>query len=515
VDEGTKLPVSAVLVTIVDDAGVEVLPGVRSDSLGNFIVHAARAGTWRVKAIRIGYSPVTSDPVPLGVGGLAVVRLRMTTVAQQLVPVVVIEKRQLNASELMSASGFDLRESRGFGRFLSGERLAAIGKDNVQEILGTYFQPTLYVYNDSVLGDILHIRQGASECEPEIYLDGRLLATAPEPGAVFETTPPRTRLDSMRAQTRAQTERMRVGFGQVSALTQLSALTADALHGIEVYRANEVPPPSLGAWFGMTKASIRACGTVAVWTKRGAQSLVAARRTSPADSRAIQVISGTLIDFDTGMPLAKRAVSLLNEGRDPVGSVVMTDDNGDFTIRTGRAGDLRLMAGGNEYLTSTTPPFHLSANEMIVVKLFVSTTTGVLAPLGVAARLVPQNIGVASLAGFTYRRERAVGGTFIRGSDITASGARSLADVVRSIPGVSISDTPAPRTIAVAREGRAPCAPAFYVDGVRLGEDPRSTIDGLRFDRLFGVEVYTRESDVPSIFADGAPCAAIVIWTNR
>lgn len=514
-DEASKLPVSAVLVTILDEAGAETLPGVRSDSLGNFIVHASRAGTWRVKAIRIGYSPVTSDPVSLGVGGLAVVRLRMTTVAQQLVPIVVIEKRQLNAAELMSSTGFDLRQSRGLGKFLSGERLAAMGKDNVQEILATHFQPTLYVYNDPILGDILHIRQGASECEPEIYLDGRLIATAPEASAVSETTAPRTLIDAMRAQTRAQSDRIRVGFGQVSALTQLSALTADALHGIEVYRSNEVPPPSLGAWFGMTKSSIRACGTVAVWTKRGAQSLVAARRAAPADSRAIQVISGTLIDFDTGMPLANRAVSLLTEARDPVGSAVMTDERGDFTVRTGRAGDLRLTAGGNDYLTSTTPPFRVSANEMVVVKLFVSARNGVLAPLGVAARVLPQTIGVGSLAGFTYRRERALGGTFIRGSDVAASGAKSLADVVRSVPGVSISDAPTPGTVAIARDGRPGCAPRYFVDGAQLGSDLRTTIDALRFDRLFGVEVYTREVDVPSVFADGAPCAVIVIWTNR
>src|SRR6185312_12245799 len=98
VDEDSKLPIAAVLVTMLDDAGTDLLPGVRTDSLGNFIVHAARAGTWRVKAMRIGYSPVTSDPVSLIVGGLAVVRLRMTTVAQRLIPVQIIETRQLSAS---------------------------------------------------------------------------------------------------------------------------------------------------------------------------------------------------------------------------------------------------------------------------------------------------------------------------------------------------------------------------------------------------------------------------------
>jgi hypothetical protein len=320
VDETSKLPVSSVLVTMVDESGVEIQPGVRSDSVGAFIVHAARAGTWRVKAVRIGYSPVTSDPVSLAIGGLAVVRLRMTTVAQQLVPVQIVEQRQLSASELMSTTGFDLRQSRGLGRFLSGERLAAMGRDGAREILATQFQPTLFVLADTVLGEILQMRQGASVCDPEIYLDGRLLATAPEPGAVVDATPLRNALDSIRAESRRQSERMRVGYGQMNALNILSTLRADAIHGIEVYRANEVPAASLGGWFGMTKAAIRACGTVAVWTKAGAISVVAARNAARmTDGAAIQVISGTLIDYDTGTPIAGRAVSLLSHARDPIG----------------------------------------------------------------------------------------------------------------------------------------------------------------------------------------------------
>ena len=157
VDADTKLPIFAVSVTLIDDAGTEVPPSVRSDSLGNFVVHAARAGLWRVKAMRIGYGPVTSDPVSLPIGGLAVVRLQMTTVAQRLLPVQVVEQRQLSANELMSTSGFDLRQRRGLGRFLSGERLAAMGHDGLREVLATQFEPVLYVYADSVLGDVLRI----------------------------------------------------------------------------------------------------------------------------------------------------------------------------------------------------------------------------------------------------------------------------------------------------------------------------------------------------------------------
>jgi hypothetical protein len=498
VDADTKLPIFAASVTLVDDSGAEVSPSARSDSLGNFIVHAARAGMWRVKAMRIGYGPVTSDPVSLPIGGLAVVRLQMTTVAQRLLPVQVVEQRQLSANELMSTSGFDLRQRRGLGRFLSGERLASMGHDGLREVLATQFQPVLYVYADSVLGDVLRIRQGSMQCEPEVYLDGRLLATAPTTGAVMDGTTPQTALDSMRARMRRESERTRVGADQMYALTVLSALAAIDLHGIEVYRSNEIPPTSLGAWFGMTQAAIRACGSVAVWTKKGAQSIVAARNNAAVASRALQVINGTLTDYDTGAPLAGRTVTLLDEARDPIGSAVVTDERGDFTIRTARAGELRLRAGGSDYLVSTTPVFRVAANELVIVKLFVSGRRGVLAPIGVASRVLPQHISVTSLAGFTYRRERAQGGSFFRAVDIERTNVASLTDLTKSVAGMP-----------------AACAPTYYLDGTRLGEQSQARLASLPLSSVFGVEIYTRPADFPELFTDTNTCALVIVWTKR
>jgi hypothetical protein len=518
VDESSKLPIASVLVTVLDDAGKEILPGTRSDSLGNFVVHAARAGKWRVKAMRIGYSPITSDEVSLALGGLAVVRLRMTTVAQQLVPVMIVEERQLSVNELMSTAGFDLRASRGLGRFLSGDRLADMGRDGVQEILATHFQPVLFVLNDPVLGDVLRIRQGATTCAPEVFLDGRLLATAPKPRALVAGPRPVSALDTMRAQMRQDTDSARVGFDQLLALTRLSSLTASALHGIEVYRSYEVPPASLGGWFGMTKAAVGACGTVAVWTKAGAQSLAAARTVS-MPGRAIQVVMGTLLDYDTGEPLPGRPVSLLSESNDPIGSPVMTDARGEFTLRTSRAGDLKMTAGGNGYLQATTPAFSMSANELVLVKLFVSARTGVLTPLGIAARVRPQHVGPASIAGFTYRRERAQGGTFLRAADIERTGAETLTDVLRTLQGVQVIDSPNPGTVVVGAAGdtaTAPrCTPQYFVDGRATVGDTRTTPPSLPLDRIFGIEVYTSAAEIPAIFSDGRACAVIVIWTRR
>jgi hypothetical protein len=322
-------------------------------------------------------------------------------------------------------------------------------------------------------------------------------------------------MDSLRLKMSAEADTIRLGFGQVSALTILSALTADVLHGIEVYRSNEVPPASLGAWFGMTKSVLKACGTVAVWTKAGAKSVISAR-SNIATGRAIQVISGTLVDFDTGSPLPGRPVSLLSEGRDRIGSPVVTDERGDFTLRTNRAGELRLIAHGQDYSSSPTPVFRIAADEMIVVKLFVSAHGGVLAPLGIAARVLPQHIGLASFAGFTYRRERAQGGVFLRAIDIETKAVRSFADLVGTIQGVSIADEPAPGTIVFPRTGaERACVPDYYLDGAAVTGNAQATIAAIPLDRIFGVEIYHKKADIPGVFGDAGGCGVIVVWRKK
>jgi hypothetical protein len=512
VEDASKLPAAGVLVAMIDDAGVEVLPGVRTDSMGTFILHASRAGSWKVKAVRLGFAPVTSDAVALAVGELAVVRLRMTTVAQPLVPVLIVEDRRLNARELMSTMGFDLRQSRGHGHFLTVEQLADMHYDGLTQILETRFQPVLHVLNDPVLGEVLRMRDGGADCAPEIFLDGRLLATAPET-VQFGTGPLLTAHDTVQAQAAAESEAMRAGAGQSYAMSLLSSFTAKDLHGIEVYRSTETPPPSLGAWFGLTKSSVRACGTVAVWTKNGAQSVVAGREVTAGS--AVQVVSGTLVDFDTGKPLAGHQVSLLTEGRDPVGDPVVTDSSGNFTLRTKRAGELRLVAGDGDYVSSTTPTVRLSPDEMVIVKFSISTHGGVLAPLGVAARVQPQSIGIESLAGFTYRRERAMGGTFFRASDIARSGARSLAELLRGLSSITVTGAAGAEIIGTIDETHTACEPSFFLDGTRLDMNAGTVIAGLAMNRLFGVEVYTTVAEIPELYSDNTPCGVIVIWTKR
>jgi hypothetical protein len=494
VDDSTKLPIEGVVITLVDAASGELMRTARSDSSGNFMVHAGRPGTYRVRAARIGYQPLTSESAKLGLGQLVVMRLRMTGLAQKLVPVRITERRSLKPAELMSTVGFDLRESKGLGLFLSGDRLADLKEESLQEILDTHFRPTLYVRPDEALGDVLTMRQGAAECGPEIFVDGRLISEG------------------------TSTQGM--------ALATLASLRAVDLHGVEVYRGDQLLPASLGGWFGVTRSEVtavvggmtrrvRPCGTVAVWTKsgRGAPAMVAGtRRVS-----GVQVIIGTVVNYDTGRPMSGVPLTLLTDAKDPIDQPVKSDERGEFTIRTNRAGTLRLRTGSVGYTESTSAPFSLETDELLAVKVFVSPTQPVMTPLGVATRLAPRTISATSLAGFTYRRERQDGGTYFRYDDIERAGARRIADLVRPMAAVRMLGPAAADTITFLRGDDLPrCRPAYFIDGRLVGPEVESTIAALSMDRVFGIEVYTELAAVPQVFADLAgDCGIIAVWMKR
>jgi hypothetical protein len=514
VDDSTQIAIEGVLVALIGSDGRELPRSVRSDSGGGFIVHAHRPGAYRVRATRIGFRPVTSDPVSLNIGQVAIVRLRMVTIAQQLIAVRVVERRPMTAAELMSTTGFDLRESKGLGTFISKERLAAMGHDGVRDILATQLQPTLYVRDDPVLGQVLRMRQGRAECAPEIYLDGRLLATAPERMAIIDSTQLLTAMDTLRYRMRVEAEETRVASSQIYALSVLANLRAVDLHGIEVYKNNQILPPSLGAWFGSTRGILRPCGTLAIWTKNGGGRPIVAARSRKVDG--LQVISGRVVNYDTNEPVPGVEVTLLNDARDPIGQPVRSDERGEFAIRTTRVGMLRIRAGSIGYTQSTSPAFELSTDELVFVRYFVSSREALLAPLGIRARVLPTTFTITDRGGFTYRRERAGGGVFYRAEEIAASGARSLGELVRRIPGIQVDGAaPADAITFLPAEDLPRCRPVFYIDGHPAAGDIQETVRAIPPSRMFGVEVYAQPADVPPGFtAANENCGLIAIWTK-
>jgi hypothetical protein len=66
-DQASKLPVAGAIIQLVDSGGRAVSRALTSER-GEFWVSAAAAGAYRVRALRIGFRPQTSDAVRLGIG---------------------------------------------------------------------------------------------------------------------------------------------------------------------------------------------------------------------------------------------------------------------------------------------------------------------------------------------------------------------------------------------------------------------------------------------------------------
>src|SRR5215831_9773817 len=81
--DATDRPVSGVVVTLVDSAWAVSARSLTNDR-GEFRLTTTRAGTYRVRTLRIGFRPVVSDPVALVSGGEITQRSVLTSVALRL-----------------------------------------------------------------------------------------------------------------------------------------------------------------------------------------------------------------------------------------------------------------------------------------------------------------------------------------------------------------------------------------------------------------------------------------------
>ncbi len=207
-DQANDRPLGSVQISLLDETGASVGAGTRTDTVGMFVTHAGRAGRYRIRAARIGYQPVVSDPIELQLGQLLVVRMQMTTVAQQLATVRIVERRRLHASELMTAAGFDLRRSRGAGNFLDASQLAAYGAMDAREVLRMGTSGASVQAGE--FGEVLAMLKAGNPagCAPEILLDGLPLSSG-------------NAMDS-------------VSGRRASALATLAGYSADQLYGIEI-----------------------------------------------------------------------------------------------------------------------------------------------------------------------------------------------------------------------------------------------------------------------------------------
>jgi hypothetical protein len=133
----------------------------------------------------------------------------------------------------------------------------------------------------------------------------------------------------------------------------------------------------------------------------------------------------------------------------------------------------------------------------------------VLDPLVVTRR---RSFAEARRAEFERRRE-AGRGYFVTEDDIRRENPRSLADLLRHVPGVRLQcrGSMAGCTVRMARAPRE-CTPDFIVDGF---EASNATSLDMPTIGITGIEIYRTLSETPAQFLrTDNQCGTIVIWTE-
>jgi len=121
------------------------------------------------------------------------------------------------------------------------------------------------------------------------------------------------------------------------------------------------------------------------------------------------------------------------------------------------------------------------------------------------------------------RRRRAGNGVFFDRSDLVARNAQSLADVLRTVPGVRVLMGNQGNRYVSARFRRlgppidgddgSACEMMFYVDGQPFPVETASADVRIRVSEIAAMEVYASATSVPRQFAGAtAACGVIVIW---
>lgn len=234
---------------------------------------------------------------------------------------------------------------------------------------------------------------------------------------------------------------------------------------------------------------------------------------------AAQTLRGTILDADTGDPVALAYVGLLGGDRDVV-VADLADDGGAFTLTAPEAGEYFLYVRGSGYEPLMDGLFELGRNGVFDVRVGLTPEPIELEPVSVDAR---RSVSRLEASGF-YDRVLTAPGHFLGRDDVTRVGGSLISEVLRSIPHVQIDASRpliGPNAMqgasVIMRRGTGRCSPTLYIDRhvVATGAlEPVRPDDYVSSSEVEAVEIYTSASDVPVEFDAINDCGVILIWTR-
>ncbi len=246
--------------------------------------------------------------------------------------------------------------------------------------------------------------------------------------------------------------------------------------------------------------------------------LAAALAAAPLNA---QNIAGRVVDPEADTALSGVYLRLLDRTGASAASAY-SGESGAFQLTAPRSGPWRLTAELLGYGTVTSEPLDLPAGDTITVRVRM-----VIEPLQMPEPIIVTGRTRTNpdLAEFERRRrggERSGFGHFIYGEDLEHRGGARATDLLRGVPGVTVSGSGGHGQGQVVRM-RGGCVPAIYLNGSRINYPmmqgryaPIESLDTyVDVDSIEGIEVYRGSMQPGGRFVDRSGCGLVLVWTKR
>lgn len=238
--------------------------------------------------------------------------------------------------------------------------------------------------------------------------------------------------------------------------------------------------------------------------------------------RQVTIAAGTVRRLDLELPLAEpgmgkilgRVVDVLSgqavDGAEihvrETGQWVLTDRNGNFALDSVAAGLHRIQVKRIGYATREVT-FRVEPGGAHGLRVPMSTEAIALDPVVVTVRSPRWAREMRSL----QHRMRTTGGAFFAREELERLAPRSLLDLVRDVPGITLiaADLRQPPLLRI--RGRR-CRPELVVDRVPRRDAAPWTF--LRTVDMEAVEVYRGAAENPGAYGTGGACGAVLVWTR-
>lgn len=242
-----------------------------------------------------------------------------------------------------------------------------------------------------------------------------------------------------------------------------------------------------------------------------------------------QTLEGTVIDGQSGEPIAMTYVALVTEDQRSVVAVT-ADTEGAFSLEAPSPGSYYVYASSIGYSPVVDGIFELGEGSLMEVEVRLEPDPVMMDSIRAT---VDRTERYLRTVGFYERMERDWG-VFIDADEIGRRAVDRIAEVFRGIPRVQVFEPSSydPRTgfypeIRI-RHGKDLCSPNLYVDGqlVHWGpgamdlegntrNDPAMPDEFVTPSEVAAIEVYRSGTEVPPRYNTSRGCGVVLIWTHH